>query len=543
MPVLRFRAADCAGQRLWRHSDFRTSGCGVRAERRCVVRAQHVRVERQPSPRGIASARCRSQSRLSDWCNPESSRLSQRSLYRSVGFGPIQCAGSAPRADPRADRLDRRCASVSRKSPQVVVVGDALLDHDVSGRIARMSPEGAIPILDVEQECFLPGGAALAASFAVDAGADVTLIAGIDDASSDASEHIQRILKARSIRFLPIRGTGSLPIKQRVVASGQQLVRIDRGCLVELSRDMAAARGCLARADAILCSDYGGPVLRQPELRAELELLASRVPVVWDPHAQGALPVAHCSVVTPNASEVLALSAQQGRISIRAAASELRAAWRAGSVCVTLGAEGALLVVENETSVPTTRGTGDPRGAGDCFAAALAVQLACRSDLADAVAVAVRRASVQITTAPPQAAPLQTLVAVGGCFDLLHPGHVRLLQAARAFGDRLVVMLNSDESVKRLKGSDRPVQPVQDRRELLLALGCVDDVVVFEEDNPSTALARLRPDIWVKGGDYREEDLPEAPLVRSWGGRVAVLPFYAGFSTTLMLQRASETCG
>ena len=133
-----------------------------------------------------------------------------------------------------------------------------------------------------------------------------------------------------------------------------------------------------------------------------------------------------------------------------------------------------------------------------------------------------------------------TVVASGGCFDLLHAGHSRALAAARALGDCLVVLLNSDASVRRLKGPQRPVTPAAERAELLAALGCVDAVVVFEEDDPCTVLGGLRPDLWVKGGDYSGLDLAEADVVRRHGGQAVVLPYLDGHSTTALVARARE---
>ena len=131
------------------------------------------------------------------------------------------------------------------------------------------------------------------------------------------------------------------------------------------------------------------------------------------------------------------------------------------------------------------------------------------------------------------------VVATGGCFDLLHTGHSRTLAAARALGDCLVVLLNSDASVRRLKGPSRPLVPAAERAELLLALGCVDAVVVFDEDDPCAALDRLRPDLWVKGGDYDPAELPETPLLRSWGGEVTTVAYRPGRSTTRLVERAA----
>jgi rfaE bifunctional protein nucleotidyltransferase chain/domain len=129
------------------------------------------------------------------------------------------------------------------------------------------------------------------------------------------------------------------------------------------------------------------------------------------------------------------------------------------------------------------------------------------------------------------------VVATGGCFDVLHAGHVRMLRAARELGDCLVVCLNSDASVRRLKGPERPVNRQADRVEVLRALGCVDEVVVFPEDTPERVLRDLRPDVWVKGGDYTAELLPETAVVRHWGGRTVVVPYHRGRSTTEILSR------
>jgi D-beta-D-heptose 7-phosphate kinase / D-beta-D-heptose 1-phosphate adenosyltransferase len=132
-----------------------------------------------------------------------------------------------------------------------------------------------------------------------------------------------------------------------------------------------------------------------------------------------------------------------------------------------------------------------------------------------------------------------TVVATGGCFDLLHPGHVHTLQAARALGDCLVVCLNSDASVARLKGPGRPVVGEADRAAVLAALGCVDAVAVFDQDTPVELLRRLRPDVWVKGGDYAAAELPEASVLASWGGRAVILPFVEGRSTTRLIEEAA----
>jgi rfaE bifunctional protein nucleotidyltransferase chain/domain len=210
-------------------------------------------------------------------------------------------------------------------------------------------------------------------------------------------------------------------------------------------------------------------------------------------------------------------------------------------------------------AVPVTGG--DPCGAGDSFAAAAALQLADGAVTAEAVAAAVAAASAFVgrggaaawdaAPGPTTAAPVGveavldrvrvaggTVVATGGCFDLLHAGHVATLRTARGLGDCLVVCINSDDSVRRLKGPSRPVVSAPDRARVLEALEFVDAVVVFDEDTPAEVLERLRPDVWVKGGDYAGADLPEAAVLRRWGGQAVVLPYLDGHSTTALVERS-----
>jgi rfaE bifunctional protein nucleotidyltransferase chain/domain len=225
---------------------------------------------------------------------------------------------------------------------------------------------------------------------------------------------------------------------------------------------------------------------------------------------------------------------------------------------VTCGAAGAPFVVPARAVH-----TRDACGAGDRFAATLAGALADGAGLEQAVAAAVARATSFVagggalaglraaapgTGSEPREAETViaatraaggTVVATGGCFDLMHPGHIGTLEAARSLGDCLVVLLNSDASVRRLKGSGRPLVRAGDRAAILRALRCVDAVVVFDEDTPEAMLERLRPDVWAKGGDYRVGDLPEAELVRGWGGEPVVLPFLEGRSTTRLIEEAA----
>jgi rfaE bifunctional protein nucleotidyltransferase chain/domain len=260
-------------------------------------------------------------------------------------------------------------------------------------------------------------------------------------------------------------------------------------------------------------------------------------------------------------------AAGDGLAAVGARAEALIRHWGVGAVAVTLGARGALLSYGGGAPmvVPAVPATGDPCGAGDSFAAAAALLLADGAVTGEAVAGAVAAASAFVgrggasnwdgggsgTPAPnviaePGAdsviarvrAAGGTVVATGGCFDLIHPGHVATLRAARGLGDCLVVCINSDDSVRRLKGPSRPLVTAADRARVLEALEFVDAVVVFEEDTPAEVLDRLRPDVWAKGGDYAGADLPEAAVLRTWGGQAVVLPYLDGHSTTALVERS-----
>jgi rfaE bifunctional protein nucleotidyltransferase chain/domain len=284
-------------------------------------------------------------------------------------------------------------------------------------------------------------------------------------------------------------------------------------------------------------------------------------------------------LLTPNRAELAALGPGGGRggdglAAVATAAAGLRERWRAGAVAVTLGSRGVLLVGAGTPplAVPAPAASGgDPCGAGDRFAVTAAGMLAAGARTAEAVVAAVAAASAFVARGGAGTARLSAgeplrltgrgpldgaaqvvarvragggvVVATGGCFDVLHRGHVSILEGARALGDCLVVCLNSDASVRRLKGPTRPLVGEDDRAALLASLRCVDAVVRFDEDRPDAVLERLRPDIWAKGGDYSLAELPEAALLAGWGGTAVVLPYLQGRSTTALMAEAVRRTG
>jgi D-beta-D-heptose 7-phosphate kinase/D-beta-D-heptose 1-phosphate adenosyltransferase len=444
---------------------------------------------------------------------------------------------------------------------RLVVVGDALLDRDLDGRAERLAPDAPVPVVDAIEERPRAGGAGLAATLAA-AAADVTLVCALG--ADDAGRLVGELLADTGVRVCDLGLRGRTPEKVRVRASGRPLVRLDSGGGDGCGPLTAEAERALRGASAVLVSDYGRGVAAEPSVRAVLEELAA--PVVWDPHPKGPEPVRGVTLATPNAVEARAAApddlagAEDGLAAAERAARTLAARWGAQHVCVTRGAAGAVLVSGRgpALAVPAPHvAVGDPCGAGDAFAAAAAGRLAAGATPAQAVRAAVHAASSFVAAGGASAEPVATsqatgavalaertraeggtVVATGGCFDLLHAGHVSMLEAARALGDCLIVCLNSDASVRRLKGPDRPLVSEDDRAAVLRALASVDAVAVFEENDPRAVLRTLRPHVWVKGGDYEVDDLPEAAVLAEWGGRAVIVPYVPEHSTTRLIEVA-----
>ncbi|WP_350000993.1 PfkB family carbohydrate kinase [Pseudarthrobacter sp. WHRI 8279] len=458
---------------------------------------------------------------------------------------------------------------------RIVVVGDVMLDVDLSGEATRLSPDAPVPVVDVSGVKRRAGGAGLVARMLAEDGWPVTLVTvlGDDDAGRQLEAHLA------GVRLVSGPSGHPSPVKTRVRAGSHPVVRFDQGCgkapVPEASPAMLRA---VEQAGVIIVADYGRGLAENPQLRDLLARLADSVPIIWDPHPSGPDPVPGVAVVTPNLAE--ASKAAGAYANLQDAGTQDPAAragrilmeqWQSRAVLVTKGEQGAVLLQQGSDSaqaVPAPRvEAGDPCGAGDRLAASLAVHLLAGRELGEAARLAVHDAadflaSGGVSALPDPAGPTAaapkprnqaagrlrtseplllaravrdnggTVVATGGCFDLLHAGHVRSLAAARELGDCLIVCLNSDDSVRRLKGPERPIISQQDRAELLLAMECVDAVMVFDEDTPEAALERLRPDIWVKGGDYKGARLPEADLVEKWGGRCLTVPYHPARSTT-----------
>jgi rfaE bifunctional protein nucleotidyltransferase chain/domain/rfaE bifunctional protein kinase chain/domain len=459
-----------------------------------------------------------------------------------------------------------------------VVVGDALLDRDLVGGSTRLCPEAPVPVVDVAADRTRPGGAALAAVLAAADGRATVLVTALGE--DGAGAEVRRLLAAAGVELVDLGLTGQTPEKTRVLADGHLLVRVDRGDDGSaVGPWTAAAEGALAGATAVLVADYGRGMAAADGARTALGGLPARTPLVWDPHPRGPEPVAGARLVTPNRKEAAAAArgvAGQGLAADGARAGALAHRWHAAAVAVTRGSEGVVLWAGEgpALAVPAPPAAGDPCGAGDRFASCAAGLLGDGALPSEAVTCAVAEASAFVaaggagavevgrqpgaTAVPHPRVPAEgdavalarrvragggTVVATGGCFDLVHAGHVRTLEAARALGDCLVVCLNSDRSVRRLKGEGRPLVHQADRAAVLLGLACVDAVVTFDEDTPARVLERLRPHLFVKGGDYGVGDLPEAGVLATWGGRAVVVPYLEGRSTSSMVEAVGRGAG
>lgn len=483
---------------------------------------------------------------------------------------------------------------IASAAPRVLVLGDAILDTWLTGSVHRVGREAPVPVVEVTERHQLPGGAANTAAALAALGARARLCALVGD-DEEGAEMRRELASAGVDTTGMVSGARPTVSKHRVGCADTVLARwgtppSDRPAadVDELVTGLAAALdgddGGQA-PDAVLVCDYDAGGVPD-EVLTELRHRRDRLPLlVVDAHRPWRWAPARPEIVTPNAREALALlgapaSAGNARLDqLRAARGRLVEACAADAVVVTLDRDGAVLLPADTHQDMTHVGT-EPApehracGAGDVFVAALTA-LACSADapgalrLAQATAEAAigaaadRPGTVRISAeviatrlAPATPTPLTTaelvaavarhrragrrVVFTNGCFDVLHRGHVAYLEQARRLGEVLIVGLNSDTSVARLKGPDRPVNPETDRASVLAALRCVDHVVIFDEDTPVRLLELVRPEIYAKGGDYTPQMLPETPVVRRLGGEVRVLDYLSDHSTSAIVRRIRD---
>ena len=477
--------------------------------------------------------------------------------------------------------LPGKAALVERLSGvRVGCVGDVMLDRYIVGSVERTSPEAPVPVLRVAREDAMPGGAGNVVRnlAALEARIRFASVIGDDEAGLTLRQQLASLegIERATLLVDPHRTT---TVKTRFLAQGQQLLRADQETSAPLAADQARALldAVTSWRDAlpavVVLSDYAKGVLLDDVAPALIDFVRAQGGcVVVDPKGADFGRYRGASIITPNRQELaIASGGAVARGEEAACARALRNRLDLSAVLVTLGRDGMLLIDEADEALALpadARDVFDVSGAGDTVAATLAAALAAGAPLSEAAALANAAAGIAVSKVGTAVVRLSELVnatrrsslhdfeakvcdrptiaervavwrrqglSVGftnGCFDLIHPGHVSLLAQAKAECDRLVVGLNTDASVARLKGPGRPVQPEAARATVLASLLAVDAVVLFAEDTPIETILAVRPDVLIKGADYRLEQVVGAKEVQSWGGRVHLARLEPGHSTT-----------
>jgi len=454
---------------------------------------------------------------------------------------------------------------------RVLVVGDLMLDRYWHGATSRISPEAPVPVVHVRDIEERPGGAGNVALNIAKLGAQSTVLGLTGD--DDAANALEQGLQAAGVKSSFVRLNENATVtKLRVISRHQQLIRLDfeDGFIgQDISGQEAEFAKLLDQHDVVVCSDYGKGTLRNVQSLIAL-CREKKIPVLIDPKGTDFDKYSGASLVTPNLAEFEAV--------VGTCANEDELVEKGQQLCVQCDFE-ALLITRSEHGMTLIQKDGevfhlptrarevfDVTGAGDTVISTLAAALAAGDDRHNAIVlanlaagivvgklgtasvtpeelyqeihkhIAVKRGVVsqqELITAASQCRQRgEVIVMTNGCFDILHAGHVTYLQQAREQGDRLIVAVNVDETVRKLKGEDRPVNPLEHRMRMLAALECVDWVLPFEEETPRRLICEVLPDVLVKGGDNDPDKIPGGDCVRENGGEVRVLSYVEGVSTT-----------
>jgi len=474
---------------------------------------------------------------------------------------------------------------------RIMVIGDVMLDRYIWGEVSRISPEAPVPVVRIRKRSETPGGAGNVATNLSGLKCVVTLlgVCGMDA----MGERLESILQNRQIetKLIPDNHRPTIT-KTRIMAQGQQLFRLDEEEPDALGEKTVMAlwdffRKKIETVDGVILSDYGKGIFKTEKLCQDMirECRKRMIPVIVDPKGTDWARYGGATGITPNTAELeLAVGRQfeENESDLIDAARGLRHHLKIDHLLVTRGAKGMILIQSDDESVripARAREVFDVSGAGDTVIATLTAGLALGLSFVDASRLANMAAGVvvgKLGTQPVMQAELmdtlryadqvkldccagkiasldaaliqikawQTagnrIVFTNGCYDLLHPGHIHLLNQSRMLGDRLVVGLNTDASVRRLKGDSRPILTERDRAAILGALSSVDMVVLFDEDTPLQLIAALQPDILVKGNDYRLDQVVGRNVVEAYGGQVCLVPLLQGYSTTGIVERMKD---
>jgi D-beta-D-heptose 7-phosphate kinase/D-beta-D-heptose 1-phosphate adenosyltransferase len=470
---------------------------------------------------------------------------------------------------------------------RVLVVGDVMLDNYVACNVGRISPEAPVPVAQVVRRWSVPGGAANVARNLARLGLHVDVV-GIVGRDAEGV-NLQELLRAQGIGDGLVRSEARrTTAKTRITSQGQQLLRLDEedGSQLSAKEEAELHERCespLAACDVLVLSDYAkGVLMRTADDEGLCPWLVCRarsrgVPILVDPKGSDWTRYAGVQCVTPNSGEFAIACGKPGTHiegdDLVTQGARLCVRYGFDRLLVTRGPKGVVLLEPGKDPCyvrDVSREVADVSGAGDTVMATLAACVAKGLDWETGVRIANAAAGVavgKLGTAPVTLAELnqalregaenprlytaeelqdriqewrragETIVFTNGCFDLIHPGHASLIRQCVALGDRLIIGLNSDASVRRLKGPTRPVQDQQSRAQVISAMHGVDAVVIFEEDTPLKLLEKVRPDILVKGADYAQSEVVGGDLVRGYGGRVHLADLTEGCSTTGIVKR------
>ena len=484
------------------------------------------------------------------------------------------------------ENLDRIVDLIEIEWPKqrVLVLGDVMLDRYIWGDVERISPEAPVPIVRAHHNSEQPGGAANVAMNLAGLGAEVTVagFAGDDEECFRLKEFLRRANVAPIL--VPVPGMPTIS-KLRILSGSQQMLRVDtesRAAVGEVAYDelLTQIKEALPGAGAVILSDYAKGVLTERVCRETIDAAkALHIPVLVDPKTPDFRRYRGATTICPNLNE-LSAAVRGGRATLEelfSAAEELIRDAELEYLVVTLSEKGIAVVRQGTRSVApaVARQVFDVSGAGDTVISVLALCLACGLPIENATQLANVAAGIVVSkvgTVPvykfellealsPQIAIKveekvltldrlmgrvagwrsngEKVVFSNGVFDLLHMGHITLLESARSQGDRLIVAVNSDASVRKLKGEGRPLVAEHERAQILAALASVDAVTVFDDETPLGTINALRPDVLVKGGDYTEETIVGAKEVQAWGGRVKIIPRVAALSATDLIKRST----
>ena len=465
-------------------------------------------------------------------------------------------------------------------SPRVLVVGDLILDHYVEGRTERVSPEAPVLVFQTGTSSHRLGGACNVAANVVSAGGKATCLGLVGE--DVRAQQLTDLLNEAGIgsEGLIVDTTRPTTVKTRFVSGKHQVLRVDDESKAEAASD--ASHGLetfldehIAAFDAVILSDYGKGVLVPDLIRKVTKLCrVNGIPCLADPKGLDFTKYSGATLITPN--KVEAENAAKRHIEtpedLREVASTLMKEADLEAIVITLGPEGIFFRTKagQQLILPTeARSVYDVTGAGDTVVAFLALSLGGGLELEEAVRLANLAAGIVVgrfgtanvtrqelkgamgmikpgkildeASLPQTLAHLRSdkkrIAFTNGCFDILHPGHLDYLEKARSYGDVLIVGVNTDESIQRLKGPERPICPLDVRLAMLAGLEVVDFLVAFDEDTPLELIERVTPDVLAKGEDWRDKGVVGREWVESHGGQVVLVPFLEGFSTTSLIER------